>query len=145
MSYRDKFPKGPDWKESDGNNHGVTIIDINKKARLQINKLKKELEYTRKMVDVATFYWSSLTVNKDKSFEQTDVLSDKMIIADIKEMTREELEQFADRMRIDRNSFLYRSKEDWEELENKIITLQTDLYFCDRNNQIERIVNENGH
>ena len=45
-------------------------------------------------------------------------------------MSREELEQFADRMRIDRNSFLI-----------QVQTLETDLYFCRRNNKIEEIVN----
>ena len=58
-------------------------------------------------------------------------LEDTLIMAEVKEMSRKELEEFADRMRIDRNSFLL----DKEELE-------TDLYFCRRNNKIEEMVNE---
>ena len=44
--YRLKFPKGPDWKESDGNNHGVKIIstDIKKynQAVSKIQQLERE-------------------------------------------------------------------------------------------------------
>ena len=43
---------------------------------------------------------------KTKNYNKEDVLSDCLIMIDVKEMSREELEQFADRMRIDRNSFL---------------------------------------
>ena len=56
-------------------------------------------------------------------------LEDKLIMADVKEMSREDLEQFADRMRIDRNSFLLQKEE-----------LKTELYFCYRNNKIEELV-----
>ena len=57
-------------------------------------------------------------------------LEDKLIMCDVKDMKRKELEEFADRMRIDRNSFLV-DKE----------TLETELYFCYRNNKVEEIVN----
>ena len=50
-------------------------------------------------------------------------------MANVKKMSRKDLEQFADRMRIDRNSFLL----DKEQLE-------TELYFCYRNNKIEELV-----
>tara|TARA_Y100000034_G_scaffold92562_1_gene111896 strand:+ start:333 stop:524 length:192 start_codon:yes stop_codon:yes gene_type:complete len=56
-------------------------------------------------------------------------LEDKLIMAEYKDMTRKELEKFADRMRIDRNSFLLQIQE-----------LETKLYFCNRNNKIEDIV-----
>tara|TARA_R100001082_G_C4302478_1_gene133051 strand:+ start:350 stop:559 length:210 start_codon:yes stop_codon:yes gene_type:complete len=65
-----------------------------------------------------------------KEYSKEDILSESLIIADTKDMSREELEQFADRMRIDRNSFLI-----------QVQTLETDLYFCRRNNKIEEIVN----
>ena len=68
---------------------------------------------------------------KTKNHDKEDVLSEYIIMADVGEMSREELEQFADRMRIDRNSFLL----DKEELE-------TELYFCYRNNKVEEIVDE---
>ena len=48
----------------------------------------------------------------------------------VREMSRKELEQFADRMRIDRNSFLLKVEE-----------LETELYFCNRNRRVEEIVN----
>ena len=67
---------------------------------------------------------------KTKNYSKKDILSESLIVVDVKEMSREELEQFADRMRIDRNSFLL----DKEELE-------TELYFCYRNNKVEEIIN----
>ena len=107
----------------------------------KIEQLEKDLERSRKMVDITAFYWGSLTVKKDKWFDEKDVLSDHIIMANVKEMSRDKLEKFADRMRIDRNSFLYRGEEDWKKLEDKIIELETELYFCRRNNKIEEIVN----
>ena len=62
-------------------------------------------------------------------YNKEDVLSDKLIVVQVRDMSREELEKFADRMRIDRNSFLI-----------QVQTLETDLYFCRRNNKIEEIV-----
>ena len=66
---------------------------------------------------------------KEKNYDKKDVLDESLVMADVREMSRKELEQFADRMRIDRNSFLIR-------VEN----LETELYFCNRNNKIEEIV-----
>ena len=80
-------------------------------------------------------------MSKTKNYSKEDILSEHIIMANVKEMSREELEKFADRMRIDRNSFLYRGEEDWKKLEDKIIELETELYFCNRNNKIEGIVN----
>ena len=106
----------------------------------KIEQLERDLERTRKMVDITANYWGSLTVKKDKYFGEKDVLSDRIIMADVKEMSREELEKFADRMRIDRNSFLYRGEDEWKKLEDKVIELETELYFCHRNNKIEELV-----
>ena len=108
----------------------------------KIEQLEKDLERSRKMVDITAFYWGSLTVKKDKYFGEKDVLSDRIIMADVKEMSREELEKFADRMRIDRNSFLYRGEDEWKKLEDKVIELETELYFCYRNNKIEKEIND---
>ena len=108
----------------------------------KIERLEKDLEYTRKKIDVTANYWGSLTVKKDKYFGEKDVLSDRIIMADVKEMSREELEKFADRMRIDRNSFLYRGEDEWKKLEDKVIELETELYFCRRNRRVEELVNE---
>ena len=66
-----------------------------------------------------------------KEYNKEDILSESLIIADTKDMSREELEQFADRMRIDRNSFLM-----------QVQTLETELYFCYRNKRVEEMVNE---
>ena len=108
----------------------------------KIEQLERDLERTRKMVDITAFYWGSLTVHKDKYFDEKDVLSNHIIMADVKEMSREELEKFADRMRIDRNSFLYRGEDEWKKLEDKVIELETELYFCRRNRRVEELVNE---
>ena len=56
-------------------------------------------------------------------------LEDKLIMCEVKEMKRKELEEFADRMRIDRNSFL-----------TQVHALETELYFCNRNNKLEEII-----
>ena len=66
---------------------------------------------------------------KTKNYSKKDILSESLIVVDVKEMSREELEQFADRMRIDRNSFLLKVEE-----------LETELYFCNRNRRVEEIV-----
>ena len=58
-------------------------------------------------------------------------LEDKLIMCDYKDMKRKELEEFADRMRIDRNSFLLQVQE-----------LETELYFCRRNKRIGEMVDE---
>ena len=67
---------------------------------------------------------------KEKSYDKKDVLDESLVIANVRDMSRKELEKFADRMRIDRNSFLLRVQD-----------LETELYFCSRNNRIEEIVN----
>ena len=66
---------------------------------------------------------------KEKNYNKKDVLDESLIIANVREMSRKELEQFADRMRIDRNSFLLKVEE-----------LETELYFCNRNRRVEEIV-----
>ena len=66
---------------------------------------------------------------KEKEHSKEDVLSEHIIMANVKKMSRKDLEQFADRMRIDRNSFLLQKEE-----------LETELYFCHRNNKIEELV-----
>ena len=78
---------------------------------------------------------------KEKNYDKKDVLDESLVIANVRDMSRKELEKFADRMRIDRNSFLYRGEEDWKKLEDKIIELETELYFCNRNRRVEEIVN----
>ena len=67
---------------------------------------------------------------KEKNYDKKDVLDENLIMANVRDMSREELEQFADRMRIDRNSFLIQVQE-----------LETELYFCNRNRRVEEIVN----
>ena len=109
----------------------------------KIERLERDLEYARKKIDITANYWGSLTVKKDKYFDEKDVLSDRIIMADVKEMSREELEKFADRMRIDRNSFLYRGEDEWKKLEDKVIELETELYFCRRNKRVEELVDGN--
>ena len=69
-------------------------------------------------------------MSKTKNYSKEDVLSEHIIMANVKKMSRKDLEQFADRMRIDRNSFLLEKEE-----------LKTELYFCYRNNKIEELVN----
>ena len=67
---------------------------------------------------------------KEKNYDKKDVLDESLVIANVRDMSRKELEKFADRMRIDRNSFLI-----------QVQGLETELYFCYRNNRIEKEVN----
>ena len=67
---------------------------------------------------------------KEKNYDKKDVLDESLVIANVRDMSRKELEQFADRMRIDRNSFLI-----------QVEILETELYFCNRNRRVEEIVN----
>ena len=69
-------------------------------------------------------------MSKTKNYSKEDILSEHIIMTNVKKMSRKDLEQFADRMRIDRNSFLLEKEE-----------LKTELYFCYRNNKIEELVN----
>ena len=57
------------------------------------------------------------------------MLKDKFIMCEYKGMTKKELEEFADRMRVDRNSFLSEKER-----------LETELYFCNRNNKIKEVM-----
>ena len=76
-------------------------------------------------------YIEDITI-KEKEYNKEDVLDESLVVANVRDMSREELEQFANRMRIDRNSFLLQKEE-----------LETELYFCYRNNKVEELVNEN--
>jgi len=58
-------------------------------------------------------------------------MNDELIMCEYKDMTRKELEEFADRMRVDRNSFLLEKER-----------LETELYFCRRNKRIGEVVND---
>ena len=78
----------------------------------------------------------------EKNYDKKDVLDESLVIADVRDMSRKELEKFADRMRIDRNSFLYRGEDEWKKLEDRVIELETELYFCFRNKRLEELVNE---
>jgi len=69
MSYRDKFPKGPDWKESDGNAHGVTTIHITNKTSIKklekyrvltIDLMRKQLKDAQDCLAVRDKYWADM-------------------------------------------------------------------------------------
>ena len=65
-------------------------------------------------------------------------MNDKLIMCDYKDMSQKELEEFADKMRVDRNSFLLEK----ERLEERVKELETELYFCNRNKRIGEVVDE---
>ena len=117
--YREKFPKGPDWREPDPNPFGS-------EQRISTDSYHgmEAIGYSKERVT---------------GYNKEDVLSDKLIVVRVRDMSREELEKFADRMRIDRNSFLLQLDE-LDTLKQKVEELQTELYFCYRNNKIEEIV-----
>ena len=117
--------------------HGTKIIgmDIKKynQAISKIERLEKDLEYTRAQVQVTSEYWRSLV---DKRHPETS--NRNLIMANIEKMDREKLEKFAEEMRIERNSFIIEK----EIAEDKIIELETELYFCNRNKRVGEIVDE---
>ena len=136
-AYRKKFPKGPDWKESDGSDHGAKIIGMDikkyKQAISKIERLEKELDDTKVRVRVTAEYWRSLV---DKRHPETS--NRNLIISDVKKMDRGKLEKFAEEMRIERNSFIIEK----DIAEDKIIELETELYFCNRNKRVKDLVDE---
>ena len=66
------------------------------------------------------------------------MLKNNLIMCDYKDMSKKELEEFADKMRVERNSFLLEK----ETLEDKVKELETELYFCRRNKKLEEILDE---
>ena len=64
------------------------------------------------------------------------MLKNNLIMCEYKDMSKKALEEFADKMRVERNSFLIEN----ETLEDKVKELETELYFCNRNTRIKEIV-----
>ena len=81
-SYRKKFPKGKDWKESDGLNHGVEIIavDIKKYNQLKVktDKLEKDLEYSRGQLETTNKYWDKIRVERNSFLLEKQNLEEKV-------------------------------------------------------------------
>ena len=77
-SYRKKFPKGKDWKESDGLNHGVEVIavDIKKYNQLKAkaDKLERDLEYSRGCNEVKDKYWDKIRVERNSFLLEKEML-----------------------------------------------------------------------
>ena len=82
--------------------HGTKVIAIDIKkynqAVAKIDKLERDLEYSRGCLETKDKYW--------------------------------------DKIRVERNSFLLEK----QNLEEKVKELETELYFCRRNRQLEDIV-----
>ena len=112
-TYREKFPKGSDWKEPEPNPfgeqrissdawHGMETIGVSNRTHNQaiakIDKLERDLEYSRGCLETKDKYW--------------------------------------DKIRVERNSFLLEK----QNLEEKVKELETELYFCRRNKLIGEIV-----
>jgi hypothetical protein len=113
--YREKFPKGKDWKEPEPNPfqegasrispdayHGMEVIavDIKKYNQLKAkaDKLDRDLEYSRGQLETVNKYW--------------------------------------DKIRVERNTYLLEK----EMLEKQVKELETKLYFCNRNRRLENII-----
>ena len=81
-AYREKFPKGSKWKESDGLNHGVEIIsmDIKKynQAIAKITKLEKDLEYARECNKVKDKYWDQTRIDRNTYLIEKQILERKV-------------------------------------------------------------------
>ena len=80
--YRLKFPKGNDWKESDGNDHGVEIIDTDtkkyKQAIAKIDRLEKDLKYARECNEVKDKYWDKIRIERNGFALKITELQDKV-------------------------------------------------------------------
>ena len=81
-SYREKFPKGSNWKESDGNKHGVEIIGMDirkhKQALVKITKLEKDLEYARECNKVKDKYWDQTRIDRNTYLIEKQILERKV-------------------------------------------------------------------
>ena len=64
-AYRKKFPKGSDWKESDGNDHGVTIIGYTKRYKFLGEQYIEELEDKIKELETELYFY-----NRNKRVEE---------------------------------------------------------------------------
>ena len=118
-SYRKRFPKGKDWKTPKKNPYGFCGLNESSYHGMEVIGYSKD-----KVVD----------------FDSDEMFQEKLLVCDTKDMTRKELDYFADRMRIERNSYFLRkeeSEEKIEELENEIEQLKQQYYFDMRNKQIE--------
>jgi hypothetical protein len=87
MSYRDKFPKGPDWRESDGNAHGVTIIHatnrtsikkLEKYRVLTIELLKNQLTHAQESLAVRDKYWDQTRIERNTYLIEKQILERKV-------------------------------------------------------------------
>ena len=109
-TYRKKFPKGPDWEKPKPN-----PFNLESEPRIP-----ESAYHGMEVVGVTIEKYNEL---KDKlgNVDYDNVLDkDTLIIASYKDMSREELEKFADRMRIDRNSFLINMQEVQGKLEKLV-------------------------
>ena len=81
-SYREKFPKGSNWKESDGNNHGVEIIgmDIKKynQAITKIERLERELKDARARNEVQNKYWHDIGAERNTLKERVEEIETEL-------------------------------------------------------------------
>ena len=111
-SYREKFPKGSNWKESDGNKHGVEIIGMDikkyKQSIAKIERLERELKDARECNNVKDKYWKNIRIELNRYRNKKD--------------------------------FKFLGEQYIEELEDKIKELETELYFCNRNKRVGEIV-----
>ena len=81
-AYREKFPKGSNWKESDGNKHGSEIIGMDirkhKQALVKITKLEKDLEYVRECNKVKDKYWDQTRIDRNTYLIEKQILERKV-------------------------------------------------------------------
>tara|TARA_Y100000593_G_scaffold9617_1_gene17436 strand:+ start:140 stop:613 length:474 start_codon:yes stop_codon:yes gene_type:complete len=134
-SYRKKFPKGKDWKTPKKNPYGFCGLNESSYHGMEVVGYAKE-----KVVDF------------DPSYD--GMFKDKLLVCDTRDMTRKELDFFADRMRIERNSYFLRKEESEEKVEeaqkeinrlqilwakqsDEIRELKQHYYFDMRNKQVE--------
>ena len=80
-----------------------------KEQRLQhqVNKLEKDLEYSRECLGTRDKYWSKIMVERNSYLIEVELL-----------------------------------KKDIKELEAKVLELETELYFTNRNKRISEMYNE---
>ena len=75
-SYRLKFPKGSNWKESDGSNHGAEIIGMAikkyKQAITRIARLERELKDARECNNVKDKYWKNIRIELNRYINKKD-------------------------------------------------------------------------
>ena len=127
-----KLPQGSDYH---GNGRYYTKKNTTTKLTLQIEMLERQLKDAWERNEVQNKYWHNIGVERNSLKESQPkllkhIVSIEKVNAELKEKYAKLEEQHATNL-IERNTFLFEKER-----------LETELYFCNRNNKVGEIVDE---